>query len=1130
MYKKYSICNKKGRCIKINYRLGLDIGIASVGWGIVDEKDNIVDAGVRLFPEAGKDVKTSDRRTKRCARRLLRRRGHRNERVRKLLFEHKLIDNVDYDFYTNEITPYEIRVKGIKEKLSDRELAICLLHLVKRRGIHNFEIKSSQKESEEDKGTKNILNRNDKLLADGKYVSEIQFEKLNNPNEITVNNGAVRGINNVFRTDDYKKEAVAILNNQMKHNSKITEDFITKYINILQGRREYYQGPGKYIEAKGNISPYGWKNEVEWMENLFGRCTYFPEEIRMAKNSYTAELFNLLNDLNNLTLKRESPEKLTKEEKEEIIEIAKGKKAGVTLKEIAKIAKVVENDILGYRIDKNGKAIFTGLSTYKEIRECIPELKEDRDKIDEVSKILTIYQTQDKIKEKLGEILDGIEIKNIENLPSYTGSHSLSKKAMNEILDELLNTSKNQMELFTEKNLIPYKMNFKEMKKIPKNYIKEWILSSVVKRSLSQTLNVINEIHDKYGIPQEIVIEMAREKNSDEQRKILQDLQKKNENINKQVNEYIAGKAVNWGKGVFEKIKFWIAQDGICMYSGKKIPIEILLAYPMNYEIDHIIPRSISFDDSQNNKVLVDRDENQNKGNTTPYHYLSTAGRYEEFKQRILKDRNISKTKREYLLFEGDLDKYATKFIARNLVDTRYATRELLIMLKRFYTDNEMNVKIKSVRGSVTAQVRKIWDISKERDICHNHHAIDALVMLQGEKILNTLPYVKEFNKNDKSEGSYDLRTGEIIDDEKYRALFKHEYGERIKNYNKWRYSHYVDKKPNRQLTDETIYSTRLVTEMVTKGKKEVEETNEYVISKLSGIYDKTNKKIKEFFADEKKQKQLLMYHHDPKTFEKFMEVYNAYSKEVNPFFSYYNEHGKYITKYAKKDNGPPVFDIKYRVQKLGSHLDLSHKYNLKTDEKNKTGKVVMLSIPSLRADFYKKGEIYKFVSVTYLMMEDKGKYYELNMGEYEKQKAKKEIDETYEFIFSLYSGDIFEYETNEGVKEKVKFKGINNDEDNRIEVDFIDRNFGNFIENIKKLQEQLKKDPTRDLTESLNLISGEKYSPLKSKNIIASTPVSSKQKRISIGKLINNIRKIYTNNLGVEYDSTEKLISKIKK
>ena len=39
----------------MNYRLGLDIGIASVGWGIVDENDNVIDAGVRIFPEAGKD-------------------------------------------------------------------------------------------------------------------------------------------------------------------------------------------------------------------------------------------------------------------------------------------------------------------------------------------------------------------------------------------------------------------------------------------------------------------------------------------------------------------------------------------------------------------------------------------------------------------------------------------------------------------------------------------------------------------------------------------------------------------------------------------------------------------------------------------------------------------------------------------------------------------------------------------------------------------------------------------------------------------------------------------------------------------------------------------------------------------
>lgn len=1117
----------------MEFRLGLDIGIASVGWGIVDQNDNIIDAGVRLFPEGGGKRNAADRRGKRCARRLLRRRMHRLERVRKLLYSNNIIDNIEYDFYINNVTPYELRVKGLKEELSNRELAIVLLNLAKRRGIHDFEIKIGKKESEEEKGTKDILINNDKLLEDGTYVCEIQLEKIRNGKEnlslINEKNGVVRGIRNVFRTEDYKKEALAIIETQIKYNNKITNEFREEYIAILEGRREYYIGPGKYIEGIGNISPYGWKNEEEWMENLFGKCTYYPEEIRIPKNSYTAELFNLLNDLNNLTLKREGDEKLTVEEKKKIIQEAKGIKSGISLKTISKLIKTKEDDILGYRIDKNGKAQFSSLLSFIEITNCIPQLKEndDRNKIDEVSKILTMYQSQDKIQENLKKIFGNIELNGLENL-SYVGSHSLSKKAINIILDELLNTSKNQMELYTEKGLVPYRMDFKGKKELPKKYVEEWILSPVVKRSLSQSINVINEVHKNYGIPTEIVIEMAREKNSDDKKKIIQELQKNNEKTNRAVNEYIQGKDVNWGKGVFEKIKFWIAQDGYCIYSGKYIPIEILLKYPNNYEIDHIIPRSISFDDSQNNKVLVDRNENQEKGNTTPYHYLSIKGKYDEFKARVLK-MNISKTKKEYLLFEGELDKYAIKFIARNLVDTRYATRELLIMLKKYYSDNEKDVKIKSVRGSVTSQIRKMWDIRKEREICHNHHAIDALVMLQGEKILNNLPYVKEFNKKDKSEGSLDIRTGEILDDEAYRKLFKHEYGEKIKNYDKWRYSHYVDKKPNRQLTDETIYSTRLVTEKIIKGKKEVEEVNEYVISKLSGIYDKTNKKIKEFFSDVKKQKQLLMYHNDYKTFEKFMEIYEHYSKEVNPFFTYYNEQKKYITKYAKKENGPPVFDIKYRVQQLGSHLDLSHKYKLKEIEGKDRKKVVMLSIPSLRADFYKKGENYKFVSVTYLMMQDKGKYYELNSKEYEVQKCKKEIDESYEFVFSLYTGDIFEYETSE-TKEKVKFKGINNDGRNCIEVDFIDRNYGNYIDGIKELQKKLKEEPNIDLTERLNLITGKRYSPIESKKIIKDIPISSKQKIVTVGKALKSIRKIYVNNLGVEYDSKEKFVIRIQK
>ncbi len=70
----------------INYILGLDIGIASVGWAMVeiDEEENpirLIDLGVRVF-ERAEVPKTGDslaaaRRLARSVRRLTRRRAHR---------------------------------------------------------------------------------------------------------------------------------------------------------------------------------------------------------------------------------------------------------------------------------------------------------------------------------------------------------------------------------------------------------------------------------------------------------------------------------------------------------------------------------------------------------------------------------------------------------------------------------------------------------------------------------------------------------------------------------------------------------------------------------------------------------------------------------------------------------------------------------------------------------------------------------------------------------------------------------------------------------------------------------------------------------------------------------------------
>lgn len=1097
----------------MRYRIGLDIGIASVGWGIVDEENKIIDAGVRLFPEAKSD-ENQKRRARRSARRLLRRRLHRLERLKKLLFEYKIIDNIDYDFYTNETTPYKLRKKALYEKISDKELAVVLFHLVKRRGIQEFSLDNTS--DKDDESTKNILLKNEKEL-ENRYLCEVQIERMEK-------NGRLRGIDNNFKTLDYEKEARKILTTQAEYNRNITEDFIEKYIEILTKRRNYYEGPGKE-------SIYSWKNEEEWMNKLVGNCTYFPEELRMVKNSFTAEKFNLLNDLNNLTIKREENPKLSKEEKIGIIEIFKQQKS-VSLKKIAMFLSVKENDITGYRIDKNEKAIFTPLESYIEINKYFS--CNDGEILDEISKIATYYQEKTSRKKYLLEIFKNnkIEISN-ENLEKlselkYTGTHSLSKKAMSLIMEELLETSKNQMELFAEKGLVPYKMNFKGKKRIPKEYLDKWILSPVVKRSMGQAINIINKILEIYGTPEEIVIELARDKNSDEEKLRISKNQRKNEEENKKIREILGQQKLD--KKYFQLLKYWNMQDGICMYSGEKISISDLINNPLAYEIDHIIPRSVSFDDSQDNKVLVKRIENQNKGQRSPYEYFSSGISqrvYSDFKAQVLdmyKNKQISMKKRDNLLFENEVTKYTNTFIARNLVDTRYSTRELSNLLKRFFIDNGKQVKIKAIRGSFTNQVRKQWGLTKMRDISHVHHAQDALIILISEKILNKLKWIREYGKEDKI--MMHIGTGEILTDSQFKELFNYKFGKEIENYTGYKFSHFVDKKPNRQLMNETIYSTRKYIEINSKGK---EEEKEYVIGKISGIYDKDSKVCSKFFEKEEKYSDLLMYRNDYKTFEKFLKVYEAYKnetekKKVNPFYLYHEEHGKYITKYSKKDNGPVVMELKYKSNELGNHLDITHKY------KNSKKRVIMDTIPTYRMDVYFDGKVYKFISVRYLMLLDRGNFYEIDTKKYSVEKEKKGIDSKFEFKFSIFSGDILEIENKKGIIEKLKFKGVNDDKTNKIETDYISKSFGNYIENIRLLEKELKNNPNYKICEKMSLLQNEKLSEKESRELLNSIPKSSKQKFITIGKDIVKVRKIYVDILGREYDSVEKFSSIIEK
>ena len=169
------------------------------------------------------------------------------------------------------------------------------------------------------------------------------------------------------------------------------------------------------------------------------------------------------------------------------------------------------------------------------------------------------------------------------------------------------------------------------------------------------------------------------------------------------------------------------------------------------------------------------------------------------------------------------------------------------------------------------------------------------------------------------------------------------------------KYSHKVDRKPNRQLYDQQIKSTR--TCLNAKGKEEI-----YVVTKYKNIYtvglgscgDKLKKRILE------KPESLLMYRNDQETFKKFREIVDFYNDAKNPFAEYFKEHGP-IKKFAKKDNGPEIFDVKFLDGRLGVH-----RINSRQQGKNKS---VYLQIKSFRVDIYQEGEQYKFVNVPYDML-----------------------------------------------------------------------------------------------------------------------------------------------------------------
>jgi CRISPR-associated endonuclease Csn1 len=124
--------------------LGIDGGIASIGWALLDIDPDagtltIEAAGVRTFdaPETPKERTPTNtvRRLHRGQRRVLRRRRQRMNEIRRLFHEAGLLPTAESNALGQRgLNPWRLRAEALERGLTGPELGVVLGHIARHRG------------------------------------------------------------------------------------------------------------------------------------------------------------------------------------------------------------------------------------------------------------------------------------------------------------------------------------------------------------------------------------------------------------------------------------------------------------------------------------------------------------------------------------------------------------------------------------------------------------------------------------------------------------------------------------------------------------------------------------------------------------------------------------------------------------------------------------------------------------------------------------------------------------------------------------------------------------------------------------------------------------------------------------
>lgn len=787
--------------MSLRYTLGLDIGIASVGWAVLEnnidgEPIKIERLGVRIFdkaehPKTGASL-AEPRREARGQRRTIRRKRHRKDRIKQLIQQNGIMTRVEmsemFEHSQFETSVYELRVQALERALTKQEFVRVLIHLAQRRG-YKSNSKSEEAKDKENGKVKSAISENKQCMEENGYrtigemlLHDDRFWECNpDGTKIFVPHNHLDDYRTTVERSMVEDEIRLIFSQQRALGaSYVTAEFEEAYLEIWGSQRNFDEGPG-------GKSPYG----GNMIEKMLGHCTFEKDEPRAAKGSYSAEYFRLLQDVNHLRLVKNNGESsaLTAEQKQIYIDLVM-KSATASYAQLRKkleLSNDVSFNMLRYGSDEIGKIErkkLAHMKFYHEMRKALNTVQKDAistvswEQRDEIARILLCYKSDDKRKAQLEKLDIPREfIPALLTLSTSKTAH-LSAKALRKLIPYLekdMTYAEACKEVYGE-----HKSSITKKNKLSLFDI-EPINNPVVRRAVSQTIRVINAVVREYGAPEVVRVELAREmgKPYDVRTQITKKQEanaKKNEELRQQIKK-IKG-AEPTGQDIV-KFKLFQDQNGVCLYSGQNLDITRL--FEAGYvDVDHIIPYSISFDDSYTNKVLVRSPENRQKGNRIPADYFKSApARWQRFETLVNTQVHNWKKKRN-LLTQALSEEQKNGFKQRNLVDTQYIARVMYNLINdhlQFAETGKYDKKrrTQAVNGAITAHVRKRLGIQKIREDGDLHHAADAAVVacVSPGMIQKVTQYTKHRECIRKTkEGYLDTETGELMTREAYDAKY----------------------------------------------------------------------------------------------------------------------------------------------------------------------------------------------------------------------------------------------------------------------------------------------------------------------------------------------------------------------